>query len=94
VPLRSSTIVRQGFGRGYRQPEPNLTSEMPRRLEVERSMTDKELPRWIVSRIRGSRSEEIATVRAKDAAAAVAAVVKQQAITDPEYIQRLAARPG
>jgi hypothetical protein len=49
---------------------------------------------WIVFCIKGSRAEEIATVRAKDAASAVAAVVKQQAIADPEYIKRLAARPG
>jgi len=55
---------------------------------------DNELPLWIVSRIKGNKAEEIATVRAKDAAGAVAAVVKQQAITDPEYIKRLAARPG
>jgi hypothetical protein len=53
-----------------------------------------DLPRWIVSRIKGSRSEEIGIVRAKDAAGAVAAVVKQKAITDPDYIKRLAARPG
>jgi len=55
---------------------------------------DKELPRRIVSRIKGNKAEEIATVRAKDVAAAMAAVIKQQAITDPEYIKRLAARPG
>jgi hypothetical protein len=56
--------------------------------------TDKELPLWIVSRIKGNRARQIATVRAEDAADAVAAVVKQKAITDPEYIKRLAARPG
>jgi hypothetical protein len=55
---------------------------------------DKELPRWIISRIKGNKTEEIATVCAKDAASAVAAVVKQQAITDQEFIKRLAARPG
>jgi hypothetical protein len=55
---------------------------------------DKELTIWIVSRIKGNRAKQIATVRAEDAAAAVAAVVKQQAIADPEYIKRLAARPG
>jgi hypothetical protein len=57
-------------------------------------MTEKEQPLWIVSRIKGARAEEITTVRAKDAAGAVAAIVKQKAITDPEYIKRLAARPG
>jgi hypothetical protein len=55
---------------------------------------DKELPRWIVSRIRGKAAAQIAIVRAKDAAGAVAAVVEQQAITDQEVIKRLAARPG
>jgi len=55
---------------------------------------DKELPLWIVSRIKGSRAEQIAIVRAKDAASAVSSVVKQQTITDQEYIKRLAARPG
>jgi hypothetical protein len=55
---------------------------------------DKELPLWIVSRIKGRRAEEVATVRAKDAAGAVAAVVKERVITDPETIRRLAARPG
>jgi hypothetical protein len=57
-------------------------------------MMDKELPLWIVSRIKGNRAEQIATVRAKDATSAVAAVVKQQSITDQEYIKRSAARPG
>jgi hypothetical protein len=55
---------------------------------------DKELPLWIVSCIKGSRAEQIATVRAKDAASAVGAVVKQQAITDQEHIKRLASRPA
>jgi len=39
---------------------------------------DNELPLWIVSRIKGNKAEEIATVRAKDAAGAVAAVVKSK----------------
>lgn len=51
-----------------------------------------DLPHWIISRIKGKRSEEIGIVRAKDAAGAVAAIVKQRAITDPEYIRRLVAR--
>jgi len=55
---------------------------------------DKELPLWIVSRIKGSRAEQIAIARAKDAASAVSAVVKQQALTDQEFSKRLAARPG
>ena len=55
---------------------------------------DRDLPLWIVSRIRSSKSEEIAAVRAKDSADDVAAVVKQRALTDPEFIKRLAARPG
>jgi len=38
---------------------------------------NKELPRWIVSRIKGSRAEQIAIVRAKDAASAVAAVARE-----------------
>jgi hypothetical protein len=38
---------------------------------------DKELPLWIVSRIKKSRAEQIATVRAKDAVSAVAVIVKQ-----------------
>jgi hypothetical protein len=48
---------------------------------------------WIVSRIRGSKSEEIATVAAKDAASAIAIVVRDRWITDVNYIKRLVARP-
>lgn len=55
---------------------------------------DKELPFWAISRIRGSRSEELGIVRAKDAAGAVAEFVKQKALTDLEYIRRLVARPA
>jgi hypothetical protein len=54
----------------------------------------KELPRWLVSRIKGSRAELITTIKAKDAKAAVALVIKERAITDPETIKRLAARPA
>ena len=68
----------------------------PRATRVKRAprAADRDLPLWIVSRIRSSKSEEIAAVRAKDSADDVAAVVKQRALTDPEFIKRLAARPG
>jgi hypothetical protein len=56
--------------------------------------TTKENPRWIVTRIKGSKSEEIATVAAKDAASAIATVVKDRWITDVNYIKRLVARPA
>ena len=63
-------------------------------FEGRRLMPDKEMPQWIVSRIRGKAAEQVAIVRAKDAAGAVAAVVKRRAIADPETIRRLAARPA
>jgi hypothetical protein len=53
----------------------------------------KESQRWIVARIKGSKSEEIAIVAAKDAAGAIATVVKDRGITDADYIKRLVARP-
>ena len=53
----------------------------------------KDLPRWLVSRIRGNRAEEIATVAAKDALSAILVVVKDRGITDADYIKRLVARP-
>lgn len=71
---------------------PRHPKKSERRADVPADKT--ELPLWIVCAIRGAWAEGIATVRAKDAVGAVAAVVKQQAITDPEYIKRLAARPG
>jgi hypothetical protein len=46
----------------------------------------KESQRWIVTRIKGRRSEEIAIVAAKDAASAIATVVKDRGITDGDYI--------
>jgi hypothetical protein len=52
----------------------------------------KESQRWIVTRIKGSKSEEIAVVAAKDAASAIATVVKDRGITDADYIKRLVAR--
>jgi hypothetical protein len=53
----------------------------------------KGLPRWTVTRIKGSKSEEIAIVPAKDAASTIAMVVKDRGITDADYIKRLVARP-
>jgi hypothetical protein len=54
----------------------------------------KESQRWLVSRIRGSRAEEIAVVSAEDALSAILVVVKERCITDSEYIERLVARPA
>ena len=54
----------------------------------------KELPSWIVSRIKGSKNEYVTTVSAKDAEEAVATVVRDLRITNREEIKRLAARPG
>jgi hypothetical protein len=48
----------------------------------------KELPRWAVSLIRGSRAEHLTIVNAKDAASAIAAVVKDHKITDPHQMKR------
>jgi hypothetical protein len=56
-------------------------------------MKSKGEPHRIVSRIKGSKSEEIAVVAAKDAASAIATVVKDRGIVDAEYIKRLVARP-
>jgi hypothetical protein len=57
------------------------------------AVKEKALPQWMISRIRGSKSEEIAIVAAKDAEIAIAAVVKNRGITDADYIKRLVARP-
>jgi hypothetical protein len=54
----------------------------------------KESERWIVTLIKGSKSEEIGIVAAKDAASAIATVVKDRGITDSDYIKRLVARPA
>jgi hypothetical protein len=54
----------------------------------------KELQRWIVSRIRGNKSEEIAIVAAKDAASAIEIVIRDRKITDVNYMKRLVARPA
>jgi hypothetical protein len=54
----------------------------------------KKSQRWIVTRIKGSKSEEIAIVAAKDAASAITIVVKDRWITDVNYIKRLVARPA
>jgi hypothetical protein len=53
----------------------------------------KGLPLWAVTRIKGSKSEEIAIVPANDAARAIAKVVQDRGITDADYIKRLVARP-
>jgi hypothetical protein len=52
------------------------------------------LPRWAVSQIRGSKPIHIATVLAKDAESAIAAVIKEHNITNPEQMKRIAARPA
>jgi hypothetical protein len=54
----------------------------------------EQLQRWIVSRIRGKRPDNITTVRAKYAESAIAGLIKDRNITDQEFIKRLAARPG
>jgi hypothetical protein len=54
----------------------------------------KEPQRWIVSRIRGNKSEEIAIVAAKDAASAIEIVIRDRKITDVNYMKRLVARPA
>lgn len=59
---------------------------------MKKPQPDKELPHWTISRIKGSRSEEIGIVRAKDAAGAIAAIVEQKGLTDQFYIKRLVAR--
>lgn len=52
----------------------------------------KELPSWVVSLIKGNKPEYLATVRAADAKADIAHVIKQFGITDPERVERVAAR--
>ena len=54
----------------------------------------KELPRWAISLIRGSRAEHLTIVNAKDAESAIVAVIKDRNITDPQSVKRLAARPA
>ena len=54
---------------------------------------NKDLPKWAVSLI-GKKPRQLATVQAKDAEAAIAAVIKDLNITDPERIKRVAARPA
>ena len=51
----------------------------------------KDLPRWVVSRIQGSKNVYLTTVSAKDAEAAISTAVKDLRLTDLEDIKRLAA---
>jgi hypothetical protein len=54
----------------------------------------EDLPRWIISRIRGKRADYVTTVSAKDAETAISTVVSDFRITNPEDVKRLAARPA
>jgi len=54
----------------------------------------KELPRWVVSLIKGNKPAYIMTVPAKDAESAIAHAAKEFSITDREQLNRLAARPA
>jgi hypothetical protein len=62
------------------------------RLSQIRHMS-KELPRWVVSLIKGNKPAYITTVPAKDAESTIAHAVKEFNITDREQLKRLAARP-
>jgi hypothetical protein len=53
----------------------------------------KASPRWVVTRIRGSKPVHLGTVAAKDADDAREKKITELAITDPEIIKRVAARP-
>jgi hypothetical protein len=57
-----------------------------------KSSKPTDLIRWNVYRLRKSPAEFIATVRAADAATAIARVVEEKEITDPEKQKRLFAR--
>jgi hypothetical protein len=50
------------------------------------------LPRWRVYRLRKSPAEFLGSVQAKDEAEAIARIVADQQITDPEKLKRLFAR--
>jgi hypothetical protein len=54
----------------------------------------KELPRWVVSLIKGNKPTYITTVPAKDAESAIAHAAKEFSIADLEQLKRLAARPA
>jgi hypothetical protein len=50
------------------------------------------LPRWRITRIKGTPAVELATGEALDADAAIRVAIEQFEITNPEYQRRLAAR--
>ena len=50
------------------------------------------LPRWRVYRLRKSPAEFLGSVQAKDEAEAIARIVQDQGIIDPEKLKRLFAR--
>ena len=54
----------------------------------------KELPRRVVSLIKGNKPAYIMTVPAEDAESAIAHAAKEFSITDREQLNRLAARPA
>jgi hypothetical protein len=56
-------------------------------------MAKKPLPRWRVTRIKGSSAYEYGTVEAPSADAAVRKIVQEYQNTDPQLLKRMAARP-
>ena len=53
----------------------------------------KSSKRWRISRIRSNKAEQLGTVEAADAQAAIRTAIKSFGITNPEHQRRLAARP-
>ena len=50
-------------------------------------------PKWRISRIKGSKAEQLGVVAAADAKADIKVAIKEFAVTNPEHQSRLAARP-
>ena len=53
----------------------------------------KKLLRWRISRIRGSKVEQLGVVTAADAAPAIKVAIKEFEVTDKHRQSQLAARP-
>jgi hypothetical protein len=57
---------------------------------MKRTSTSKELPKWRVTKIGGSRSQELGDLRAKTAADAIQRYIREHEV-DPHTQSRLAA---
>jgi hypothetical protein len=65
---------------------------MKSRAMAKPDSSNRQLPTWRITRIKGKAAVDLGAVKAPDAKAAVATAIKQFEITDPEQRKRVAAR--